>query len=546
MDGRMTTDCQPVEAQGLGRDLALLGLLLLLATGIRTWVVGTTEVPARDSIGFIRYALQIQEQGWAWALRHQHQHPGYPLTLLAVAGQVGQFDPDGDACDVLQFSAQLASSLAGVLLVIPMFCLGRLLLDRGAGFWGALLFQCLPASGHALSDAISDPLFLLLLSSALVFALLAVRRRSAALFAGAGAWCGLAYLTRPEGALVLPATGLAVLGAQAVSAWRQPWRRVLGWGAAMVVPALVVGSPYYLTTGNFTNKPAMSQILGTFEEKSGAGHTETESPEAGPLLASLWAVHLHEDGPMPRRLAVSALALGSVFAQCYQYVGWLPVLIGIWWYGGRCRRMPEAWVLIALIVLDALVLWGLSAKVGYLSDRHVMVLVVCTIFQAVAVVREAPYRLRTWLARRWPEGAAGRPPLWQSAPLWSLARLLLWTGVGLSRTLKPLHGNRAGHRAAGLWLKDHTDPADIIDDDHCWAHFYAGRVFLEGKDVAQPLGGPKHFLVFNRSKENKLPSHLPTKSEDQLRQGGAQVVYHWPEVVPEARAQVVIYRLPAH
>ena len=40
--------------------------------------------------------------------------------------------------------AQLASNLAAVLLVIPMFLFGAALLDRRIAFWGTLLFHALP------------------------------------------------------------------------------------------------------------------------------------------------------------------------------------------------------------------------------------------------------------------------------------------------------------------------------------------------------------------------------------------------------------------
>jgi hypothetical protein len=529
---------------GWRRDLALVGVLLVLATGIRAWVVCCTQVPARDSIGFIRYALWLEDKGWAWALEHAHQHPGYPLSILAAATPVRHFL--GQDCDTMQLSAQLASALAGVLLVVPMFYLGKLLLDRGAGFWGALLFQCLPSSGHTLSDALSDPLFLLLLATGLLFAMQAVRRRSPGRFAVAGVWCGLAYLTRPEGALLLVATGLAVLLGQVVPAWRQPWRRVLGYGMAMTLTALIVGSPYYLTTGRFTNKPSFYKITGTFEEK--AERAEDLPPEAarqappGPLLAALWATYLDpQEGRLPWRIGDGLWALCGQIIQCYQYIGWLPVLIGVWWYTGHYRRLPEAWVLIALFWIDLVVLWRLAVVESYLSDRHVMVLVLCTIYQGVAVVREVPHRLAAWW--RQPAGASRR--LWLGASGWSVLLLLALTGIGLAKTVQPLHGNRAGHRAAGRWLAAHANQADLIEDDHCWAHYYAGWVFLEGKNVPRPPGyQPKRYFVINRSNEKKLPSRLPSTPEAELRRQGGQVVYHWPESQPVEQARVVVYVLP--
>jgi 4-amino-4-deoxy-L-arabinose transferase-like glycosyltransferase len=539
------------EAKGTGRrrELALVALLVLLAAGVRVWVVRTTEVPARDSIGFIRYALAIQECGWRWTLHHQHQHPGYPLCILAVSLPVRHLA--GLDCDSMQLSAQLASSLAGLLLVIPMYYLGKYLLDRGAGFWGALLFQCLPASGRALSDAISDPLFLLLLASGLALAVRALRRRSPAGFGLAGALGGLAYLTRPEGVLLVPAAGLALALAQCVPAWRRPWRTALACGAGLALGALVTGSPYFLTVGHFTNKPNAGVLTG---KQPGATEEDDDPAPAGTaaLTSAPQPYHVgnkeevQQYGQMPvaRRVGQATWTLAAEFVQCYQYVGWLPVLLGAWWFRGRYRVAPEVWVVVLLFALDALLLWLLVVRAGYLSGRHVLVLVLCTVFQAAVAVRELPYQLAAWW-RRLAERAPGRRPLWLSPAAWSLVLLLLLAGTGLSRTLRPLHSNRAGHRAAGRWLAANARPWDEVEDNHGWAFYYANRLFLSEAELEPPPGcAPRHYVVVNRSNDKKSPTRTPAVSETALHMAGGRVVYSWPEGGPAEQARVLVYRVP--
>lgn len=74
----------PAPPRDTARDVWSLVLLLLLATAVRAWLVGHTEVAARDSIGYIRYALNLEHEPWEQALRRNEQHPGYPAALLAV------------------------------------------------------------------------------------------------------------------------------------------------------------------------------------------------------------------------------------------------------------------------------------------------------------------------------------------------------------------------------------------------------------------------------------------------------------------------------
>src|SRR5947209_3577018 len=76
----------------------------------------------------------------------------------------------GDLAVAMQLSAQLASCLASVLLVVPMFYLGRELLDRRTAFWATVLFQCLPATGKMMADGLLEPVFLVCVSTALLFA----------------------------------------------------------------------------------------------------------------------------------------------------------------------------------------------------------------------------------------------------------------------------------------------------------------------------------------------------------------------------------------
>src|SRR5262249_3949187 len=186
-------------------------------------VIGHTEVVARDGIAFINYALELEKKPWTEVLQSSPQHPGYPLSILAVSGPIRDYLGKTD-CDTMQLSAQIASALAGILLVIPMFLLGKQLFDRTVGFWAALLFQCLPVSGRILSDGLSEALFLLLMTMALYLALRALRSQSSTLFAWCGLFGGLAYLTRPEGVVLVIAVVLLLLVMQAVPSWRRPWR----------------------------------------------------------------------------------------------------------------------------------------------------------------------------------------------------------------------------------------------------------------------------------------------------------------------------------
>src|SRR6266478_2867325 len=187
-----------------------LVILIMMAGAIRFWLVGHTEVAARDSIGYIRYALQLESKPWSEVIRGSEQHPGYPTAVLMVSWPVRQW-LGGTSPRSMQLSAQLATALAAILLVFPLYFLGCELYSPKVAFWGAALFQCLPATARVTADGLSEGVYFFFAVSALWLAARALRTNSLTTFVLCGLAGGLAYLTRPEGALVVAAAGLALI-----------------------------------------------------------------------------------------------------------------------------------------------------------------------------------------------------------------------------------------------------------------------------------------------------------------------------------------------
>lgn len=519
-------------------DATLLAVLLLLAGGIHAWMVGHTLVPARDGIGYIRYALHLEALPWTEVLPKAEQHPLYPLTLLAMSYPVRHF-LGGTSCDTMMWSAQWSSALAGILLVVPMFYLGRELFDRRVGFWAAVLFQVLPVGAQVTSDTLSDPVFFLLACTGILFGVQALRTQSPLRFVLCGLGTGLAYLTRPEGGLVAIATLLVLLGMQALPAFRWNWRKTTTCAAGLCLATLLVAGPYMAVIGGVTGKPTGKKILGVSHEE------DTLPPPVGqqrptcrqPLLASLvavwWTDRQHDEHP-PLRWAVWAVSREIVRSS--QYMAWLPAFVGLWWFRARLRAVPGIWAVLVLWIMHVLLLVRLALKVGYVSERHTLFLVLLGSFWAVATLLAIGDRLPAlygWLR--------GRSLAEHWRPAVSATWLALLMAALLPWTLKPMHANRAGHRAAGLWLAEHANPNDIIVDPFCWAHYYAGAVFREGTE--QPADyRPVHFVVI----ENSINQHtrLPALPDAKRQAEQGTLVYQW---VPSARArkeraeEVVIY-----
>jgi hypothetical protein len=386
-----------------------------------------------------------------------------------------------------------------------------------------------------LSDGLSEATFLLFAAFALWLGVRSLRTRSALGFALAGLCIGLAYLTRVEGGLIGLALGLALLSCQVSQRWRVPTRRFLASATCLFIATLVVAGPYMAVIGGITNKDS---VINSAKIAAAAPSGTTRLP-----LAVWW--------PGDRDDAKGwwgLWALGTELARGALYVGWLPVLIGFLGFRDRLRT-PGVWVLLLLCVLTSAALWRLANVMGYLSDRHCLVILFCGTFWMAGGFRAAgewlsrqvqPY-LGEWTSRRglWRQLVEER--LTSGRTLAAVLTLAL-IGAALPKSLETLHGNRAGLRQAGTWLREHADPSDEIVDPYCWAHYYAGCTFREGLPT-EPAPGhvPVRYVVLEHGKSEH--TRLTGLEEARQRAQQGRVVYRWEGKQGKHAAEVLVYEV---
>jgi 4-amino-4-deoxy-L-arabinose transferase-like glycosyltransferase len=529
-------------------DFGLLLLLLVIATGLRSWQLAHTEVASRDSIGYIRIAWRLEQEitkqrspghdgDWPQVVRKAAQHPGYPAALLLVSLPVRHFY-SGDLALAMQWSAQLTSVFASVVLVVPMFLLGRGMFDRRAAFVGVLLFQCLPTSGRLMADGLSEPLFVLCACTAILFAHNGLKKGSPWWFAGVGLLGGLAYLTRPEGAFIIAATALVLVGLQAAPRWRRPWQPFLRSGALLAWGTLTIAGPFVLIVGHLTTKNTPLQVINTATAQVATkvwGGEEQEGPE--------WATDVVKTNqstagaptalPTGKALWLFVATLGKGFF----YVTWAPALAALFVRRDRFRLAPVSWVLLLISLSLGFFLYRVPVVMGYLSDRHTVLILFCATFWVAAGL----VSLGDWAADRC---AAWRPArsVWGRRPVWALALLVPLIAVALVKTLEPLHTDRIPYREAGHWLAQNASPADDIDDPYCWAYYYAGRVFAEDSPE-QPHDGPRMcYVVIEQWPSDRKPRWPPKTPREKLRD--QQIKKTWPVKRGKEVLQVAVYAVP--
>jgi len=561
MDARADDSKFAILSEGRS-DRRYLLLLLLLVLPLRAWLLYNTEVTARDGIGYIRYALGFDEAGFGEVIRAHHQHPGYPIGIWAVSTPLRALHGGTDA-EVMRIAAQTVSAIAALLLLVPMYFLGKELLGRRIAFWGTLLFQYLPVSGQHLSDAVSEPTFLLMTTTALWLALAAFRLAGEArslrlhilsldaegnnvpkssalrchlLFVLSGLFGGLAYWTRPEGAFIVASAGIVLIGRQFLVT-RTHWRDFLTQGFALAAPAMMLAGAFYLVTGQWTVKISPRIVVGSETLSRSMDSPPAFTQPEGALFASAFGSFIPQAKDYPTRFQRAGRTFVSELVQGFHYLGCIGVVLGLMWYGGSMFRMPGFWVLLIYALIQTATLFMLAVRAFYISDRHVMVLVLPSCFFMAAGLLESGRRLQVQL-RRTRVGAKAMG--WSLSVLAAAGMVLLC----LPKTAQSLHGNRQGNHLAGLWLKDRLKNGDLVVDDHCWSHYYAGQMFLEGREPAVSRDyQPVAYVVMTRSKIREVDA-IRKDEESQLLEAKARIVYHWPPSAEPERARVVVFALP--
>jgi hypothetical protein len=523
-----------------GPDYLRLAGLALVAVAVHGWLVAHTALTARDSLVFARLALCFENPSAAPPnpdgrpkntfdhIREAEHPPGYPLSVWAVDAALRHVSTRPPA-DRAILAAQLASAAAAVLLVIPTYLIGRMLFSRNVGFAAALLFQVLPVPARITSDGLTEGVYLLAATVALALGVRAVRAPRISGFLLCGLATGASYLVRPEGLMV-------AAGPAAVAVWlgltrRWPRDVALARLAALAVGIGLVSVPYMAVIGKFTNKYT-GQMMNPFEGAPPiyrGGPPAARRAAAGPALFAEWWNEERDHGKSRALWAVQAVFKET--SKSANYVVWPLALFAVLVLRRKFATDPGPWVLAVLAACNVALLWYLGMRVGYVSERHTVLLTLLACQLAAAGL---------------PLLAAGigqlLPRVERLGVRVTAAGLLVGLVVSaLLVALQPMHPHREGHKHAGFWLAAHMTDDDYLVDPFCWAEWYSGRtLYRPSWNPEEPHNTYAVWEEKTSSPHSRLPKYQFAK--DVRYDPGAELVYHWPENVPPDQASVCVYK----
>ena len=485
------------------------------------WATHHAEVSFGDGLRAVRQAQRIERGDLAGGLWRSIDHPLHPLAIAAVHQTLGE----GDSPFAWQTAAQVASALALVLAVVPLYLLARDLFDDDTT---AALAVLLVTAGPVVSDVavnvLSETTFLLFWAWGLWAAVRFLRAGSFGWLAPTVGFGALAYLTRPEGLLLHLALVVTLLvlplsrGTHIL--WRRWWAAV---GVLVIGPAVLVG-PYIAAKGGIGTRPAVARLIGTV-------------PEAPPQA-------LERERPLAPGQTVGqtyAIAAGRVVKAVRGAVPlplWPLAMLGLAVAGrGANRGQARAWLLLGVLGAGAFAgLVRLHATGGYCTVRHA--LIPATILTLAAAHGLAwVMRAVSFDARRLGLGEGRLTP---GPAVWTvvIATVVAWP---LDRGRAPGLGSFEPYHQAGAWLSARPKADGRVLDLTDWALFFSGR---EGDGFAHVLdaaGRPStRFLVV---RDGHLTGHLHYNEVLRGLVAGREPLARFPERPVPRQLQVTVYDL---
>jgi 4-amino-4-deoxy-L-arabinose transferase-like glycosyltransferase len=374
-----------------------------------------------------------------------------------------------------------AYALFGGLLIIPVFVIARRIYGARTAWLASILTAVFPALTVDVLfwGTLTEPLYLFLLYGALACFLIALDDDKIRAFPIAGAFFGLAYLTRPEAIVYFVAfIVFACVWSRKALNNRRTWH-VLG---SFVLPFLVCAIPYmwylHAYTGQWMVSGKISFVWQQASSSNGGaisfdlmpgGEIAWVSPER--FQANTLPSILANPGDILRRVIKNGRSFRDRFFQTGGFWwGFTPlVVVALFtrpW--DRLRLRHEAFLITILLVLVVTFLPFFYGTRFFAPAFPILL---------IWTAQGALY-LGAWLH----ETAV----LWYGKPLCSIyLKTLRWlpagTVTGLMILTIPLGAQRCiagtfyGHKEAGLWLKVHSSVDAKVMTEEPAAALYADR-----------------------------------------------------------------------
>ena len=452
------------------RERVDLAILLLVSLVLSIYLFFRTYVISLDgAFQYIPVAKDFASGLFRKALSH-NQQPLYPLIVAFISRWVPDYELAG----------KLVSSIFGILIIFPVYFLGKRIFDEKIAFFSTLFLAIHPYIRRFSADVLKESTYLFFLATALWFAWKTIESEKRYPYLFIPLFSALAYLVRPDGFEVLLVVFFYVIFVKKFSISGRKRMVIL----LLLLSSCILFLPYlfYLreVRGEWTFGKAKSigGILGLEVLKDGV-------PFAHKILYTL------------KRLNLEILA---IFHPLYIFLLITGLLKGVLSRLKTGEGFLLSFGLLHYVVLFLLMLniteWGGEETIQavHLSGRHVLPLLLISIYW----VGEGFLAIYHWVYKK----LEANPLLIRSGPerksiIVMVSLLILMLGIVLPKTLKPQRYDRLPEKWAGMWIKNQSGNGMII--------------FTTLPRVAYYAEGNYEYIDFDKDRFDKIKTSMVGK-----------------------------------
>ena len=454
-------------------------ILLVISAAIGIYLICRTFIIAKDSVTFIEYARNFEIEPTE-TMMNQYQHPGYPFLILAAHKVAEAFYKTGSVLSWV-YSAQFVTLLFRLLSITVLYLLGRDLVGPGHSFQAMLILLFLPDPARLGSDALSDWPNFFFLATGFWLLFRAAKKQKWWIFGLVGFFSGMGYLVRPESAQLIVVGSLWLI-AQVFSGTKVISKRKTGLAlASLVIGFLIVAGPYMNLKGAVFPKKQVGKFVSARQaiDNNKLQHRLSSNRHYAAALAPTNIIR----------------AFGKLAERISEILMWffvLPWLIGLYKYLKKHRWLDtEKFLITVLIGLNsALMLW-LYCKHGYMSRRHVLPIVLVTIFYLPAGLEI----MAGWLAAKFEKYKK------IDSNFCFTTLLIVGICICIPKLIRPVRANKRNFLDAANWLAENTNANDIVAVPDMRISFYAGRQGIQYADQTIPKEAEYAVKVFENEKD---------------------------------------------
>jgi asparagine N-glycosylation enzyme membrane subunit Stt3 len=437
-----------IGVMGKGERSDLI-ILLLVSFLLSLYLFFYTYVVSFDgAFQFIPMAKRFASESFNRAIAYGGQQPLYSFFIAAVSKWVPNFEAAGKA----------VSTLFGLLIIFPVYFLGKRIFDRKTAFISTLFLALHPYLRRFSADVLKESTYLFFFATAIWFSWRTIEGQKRYPYLFIPLFSVLAYLVRPDGIEVLLVVFFYLLFIKRVMPPQKRWILIL----LIILSAGILFAPYLLHLRESAGEWAL-------------GKTKT-------LRMILGGGLIHGDVPFLQKILYSLKELNLKIIGTYHPLYLFLLVLGLWKRGGSKLKDGEKF-LISLGVCHYLVLFLLVLNLtpwrqdetlvgAYFSGRHVLPLLIVSIFW----VGEGFFWISSWISGK--VGASRLlsrlDPGRRSLLVLSMS-LVLVLALVLPKTLKPQRYERLTEKWAGTWIKDRSGEKSPVFTTLPRVAYYAER-----------------------------------------------------------------------